>query len=181
MAFRADRTTRSRPQSSPCSAAGTAGGHPALARFTREASGTRQIPVDSSVRMCCSAGAIRKYGSSATRVPNCRPPCGPHSGDLPREDRPNLAPAGSDAPWKQRSPSAVAWAVDHGLGLREIKDRAADAAVEVAMERSGGNVHSAAARLGLTDRAVQQRQARKSSLDSECQTSEDSSSATSRQ
>ena len=75
----------------------------------------------------------------------------------------------------------MAWAVDRGLGLREIKERAAEAAVDVAVERSGGNVHSAAAMLGLTDRAIQQRQARKTGPDGACQTPEDSSSATSRQ
>lgn len=76
--------------------------------------------------------------------------------------------------------SAVAWAVDRGLGLREIKDRAAEVAVDIALERSGGSVHSAAAMLGLTDRAVQQRQARKPGPDAGRHPA-DSSSATSRQ
>lgn len=162
-----------------------------FARFCREASGTRQDPeVDTSVQDVLLRrsypGNLRDLRQLAFRIAARH--VGPGAitpGDLPREDRPQSMqlPAGSESALGSSDPlrSAVAWAVDHGLGLREIKDRAADAAVEVAMERSGGNVHSAAARLGLTDRAVQQRQARKSSLDSECQTSEDSSSATSRQ
>ncbi|KQQ90787.1 hypothetical protein ASF64_02250 [Arthrobacter sp. Leaf137] len=113
-------------------------------------------------------------------------PGGITPGDLPREDRPQASPdvsfqtqdaydggrAGAGGP-PTSDPiasgslasdplgSAVAWAVGAGLGLREIKERAAEAAVAVAVERSGGNVHAAATMLGLTDRAVQQRQARK--------------------
>jgi transcriptional regulator with GAF, ATPase, and Fis domain len=162
-----------------------------FARFCREASGMHQDPqVDSSVQDVLLRrsypGNLRDLRQLAFRIAARH--VGPGAitpGDLPREDRP-LSPqplAASNAPVGGSDPlwAAVAWAVDHGLGLREIKERTAEVAVEVAVERSGGNVHSAAAMLGLTDRAVQQRQARKSGPDGECQTPEDSSSATSHQ
>ena len=148
-------------------------------RFCREASGTRQDPeVDSSVQDVLLRrsypGNLRDLRQLAFRIAARH--VGPGAitpGDLPREDRPVSLeasslqpPAASGAPHGSSDPlgAAVAWAVDHGLGLREIKERAAEAAVDLAVERSGGNVHTAAAMLGLTDRAVQQRQARKTSL-----------------
>jgi transcriptional regulator with GAF, ATPase, and Fis domain len=161
-----------------------------FARFCREASGTRQDPqVDSSVQDVLLRrsypGNLRDLRQLAFRIAARH--VGPGAitpGDLPREDRPQSLqlPTAVDAegcgdPLR----AAVAWAVDRGLGLREIKERAAEIAVDVAVVRSGGNVHSAAAMLGLTDRAVQQRQARKSGQDAECQTTADSSSATSPQ
>lgn len=162
-----------------------------FARFCREASGTRQDPeLDSSVQDVLLRrsypGNLRDLRQLAFRIAARH--VGPGAitpGDLPREDRPLSLqrPAASEAPPRSADPlaAAVAWAVDRGLGLREIKERAAEAAVDVAVERSGGNVHSAAAMLGLTDRAVQQRQARKTGADGQCQAPEESSSATSRQ
>jgi transcriptional regulator with GAF, ATPase, and Fis domain len=144
--------------------------------FCREATGARTDPdVDAAVQDVLLRrgypGNLRDLRQLAFRIAARH--VGPGSitpGDLPREDRPHAAqpsaacqeaydggPAGAVDPLT----TAVAWAVDAGLGLREIKERAAEAAVELAVQRSGGNVHSAAAMLGLTDRAVQQRQARK--------------------
>ena len=153
-----------------------------FARFCREASGMRQDPqVDSSVQDVLLRrsypGNLRDLRQLAFRIAARH--VGPGAitpGDLPREDRPQSLqpPPAGDTPQGSGDPlrAAVAWAVDRGLGLREIKERAAEIAVDVAVERSGGNVHSAAAMLGLTDRAVQQRQARKSGPDAACQTPE---------
>lgn len=142
-----------------------------FARFCREATGVRTDPdVDPAVQDVLLRrsypGNLRDLRQLAFRIAARH--VGPGSitpGDLPREDRPAvvkpaaLAVTGISAADPLRS--AVAWAVDMGLGLREIKDRAAEVAVDVAVERSAGNVHAAAAMLGLTDRAIQQRQARK--------------------
>lgn len=182
---------------------------PLFARFCREASGARTDPeVDDSVRDMllrrAYPGNLRDLRQLAFRIAARH--VGPGAitpGDIPSEDRPDSPlpeiaaavwgthdagpfssslPAGTSGTPNAGDPlkSAVAWAVDQGLGLREIKDRAAEVAVDIAVERSGGNVHSAAAMLGLTDRAVQQRQARKAGPDLAYHRTA-SSSATSRQ
>jgi len=142
-----------------------------FARFCREATAARTDPdVDPAVQDVLLRrsypGNLRDLRQLAFRIAARH--VGPGAitpGDLPREDRPAVVtPAATAAAAISAADplrSAVAWAVDMGLGLREIKDRAAEVAVDVAVERSGGNVHAAAAMLGLTDRAVQQRQARK--------------------
>ncbi|MDT0193832.1 sigma 54-interacting transcriptional regulator [Arthrobacter sp. AB6] len=161
-----------------------------FARFCREVSGSAADPdVDASVQDVllrrAYPGNLRDLRQLAFRIAARH--VGPGAitpGDLPREDRPvsmHSAPAAGARAGGDPFRAAVAWAVDRGLGLRDIKERAAEAAVDVAVERSGGNVHSAAAMLGLTDRAIQQRQARKTGPDGACQTPADSSSATSRQ
>ncbi|MEW1948980.1 sigma 54-interacting transcriptional regulator [Pseudarthrobacter sp902506025] len=153
-----------------------------FARFCREATGARTDPdVDPAVQDVLLRrsypGNLRDLRQLAFRIAARH--VGPGAitpGDLPREDRPQAGHLGADqgqnaydgGPAGAVDPlavdplaRAVAWAVDAGLGLRDIKERAAEAAVAVAVERSGGNVHSAATMLGLTDRAVQQRQARR--------------------
>lgn len=86
-------------------------------------------------------------------------------GDLPLEDRPGCqglsAVAEPDGPVSGDPFRAAAeWAVEQGMGLSDIKEDAADMAVAVALERSGGRVREAAASLGVSDRAVQLRLAR---------------------
>jgi len=156
-----------------------------FARFCREASGARSdLEVDTSVQDVLLRrsypGNLRDLRQLAFRIAARH--VGPGAitpGDLPREDRPTSVHIVESSPQRQDGndggparagdplAAAVAWAVDAGLGLREIKERAAEAAVDVAVERSGGNVHSAAAMLGLTDRAVQQRQARKTGIEAD--------------
>ena len=46
-----------------------------------------------------------------------------------------------------------------GAGLKEITRAAAETAIRIALEEEQDNVHRAALRLGLTDRAVQLRRA----------------------
>ncbi|SLK13680.1 sigma-54-dependent Fis family transcriptional regulator [Arthrobacter sp. P2b] len=170
-----------------------------FARFCREASGARTDPeVDTTVQDVLLRrtypGNLRDLRQLAFRIAARH--VGPGAitpGDLPREDRPTSMKAfealqqcqdtndGGPASAVDPLTRAVARAVDAGLGLREIKERAAEIAVDVALQQSGGNVHAAAAMLGLTDRAVQQRQARKTGHDEERQYSTDNSSATSRQ
>lgn len=89
-------------------------------------------------------------------------------GDLPVEDRPKALghPAtveGRESAVEDGDPFRVAavWALEHGLGLGDIKEGAGNMAVEVALERCGGKVSQAAAMLGVSDRAVQQRLVRK--------------------
>jgi transcriptional regulator with GAF, ATPase, and Fis domain len=82
-------------------------------------------------------------------------------GDLPQEERPagelhvvDWRDEGFDAPIRR--------ALASGAGLRDITAAARDAAVAVAVEHEGGNLRRAAARLGVTTRALQLRRARTS-------------------
>ena len=50
-------------------------------------------------------------------------------------------------------------AIEMGIGLKEIGQRTSDLAVQMALDREDGNLQRAAARLGVTDRALQIRQA----------------------
>lgn len=135
-------------------------------------------------------GNLRDLRQLAARVASRH--VGPGSitpGDLPAEDRPGSA----DSPVEAREQAVAAvpvepfraaadWALDHGLGLSEIKEGAADMAVAAALERCGGRVREAAAALGISDRAVQLRLAERSRrADRRSQTPAVSSAESSRQ
>jgi transcriptional regulator with GAF, ATPase, and Fis domain len=79
-------------------------------------------------------------------------------GDIPRGDRPTACATGSD--WQtDHLETAIRRALELGIGLKEIGRAAAEAAIRIALEQEHENVHRAAVRLGLTDRAVQLRRA----------------------
>jgi transcriptional regulator with GAF, ATPase, and Fis domain len=83
-------------------------------------------------------------------------------GDIPRTDRPTVA---TDADWRdERFESAIRNALELGVGLKEISRTAAETAIRLALEQEQDNVHRAALRLGLTDRAVQLRRANQRAL-----------------
>ena len=77
-------------------------------------------------------------------------------GDIPRMDRPaaHAAPSGWQTDHLER---AIRDALELGVGLKEIGRAAAETAIRIALEQEDDNVHRAAVRLGLTDRAVQLR------------------------
>jgi transcriptional regulator with GAF, ATPase, and Fis domain len=80
-------------------------------------------------------------------------------GDVPERERP-LRPAGVRPYWPDKSfEGAIRHAVELGIGLKEIGQSAADLATRVVLEQEGGNLQRAAARLGVTDRALQIRRA----------------------
>jgi transcriptional regulator with GAF, ATPase, and Fis domain len=80
-------------------------------------------------------------------------------GDVARGERPSQ-PSGGGRCWPDRSfEEAIRDAVERGIGLKEIGQVAGDLATQVALEQEGGNVQRAAARLGVTDRALQLRRA----------------------
>jgi transcriptional regulator with GAF, ATPase, and Fis domain len=79
-------------------------------------------------------------------------------GDVPEDERPsgrairvNWCDAGFDR--------AIQQAIGLGVGLKEISQRAAEAAIRMAVHRENGNLRLAAKRLGVTDRALQLRRA----------------------
>ncbi|MBX3606684.1 MAG: sigma-54-dependent Fis family transcriptional regulator [Piscinibacter sp.] len=76
-------------------------------------------------------------------------------GDVPLEERPG---ATLGARWPDPAfQAAVGQAVELGIGLNEIGNAAKDLAVQLALEREGHNLHRAAERLQVSDRALQLR------------------------
>ncbi|MBX3747229.1 MAG: sigma-54-dependent Fis family transcriptional regulator [Verrucomicrobiae bacterium] len=80
-------------------------------------------------------------------------------GSIPEGDRLEAArELGSD--WTSGDLEvALRRALAGGAGLQEIKERTADTAIGIALRDARGNVHQAALRLRVTDRAVQMRRA----------------------
>jgi len=79
-------------------------------------------------------------------------------GDLPEEERPPIEPGPADwyaGPFE----AAVRRALSLGVGLKEISRAAENAAIRIAVGAESGNLQRAAARLGVTDRALQMRRA----------------------
>lgn len=104
-------------------------------------------------------GNVRDLRQLVTRICHRHAGSGPITiGDIPDEDR--IGCDGSAAPWPESSfRSAVRVAVDLGIGMKDIGQAATELAIELALEREGGNLQRAAARLGVTDRALQIRRA----------------------
>lgn len=80
-------------------------------------------------------------------------------GSIPAGDRQEAArELGSD--WTSGELEvAIRRALAGGAGLQEIKERTADTAIGIALRDARGNIHQAAIRLRVTDRAVQMRRA----------------------
>lgn len=80
------------------------------------------------------------------------------AGDIPEQDFPteeNLQPSWPDEILEK----TIADAVTLGVGLKEISQVTAETAVRIAIRSEKGNLQRAASRLGVTDRALQLRQA----------------------
>ena len=80
------------------------------------------------------------------------------TGDIPPEERPTW---GHDrAAWRDQTfERSIRVALAMGVGLKEIGRIAEDTAVRIAIGEHAGNLQRAAARLGVTDRALQLRRA----------------------
>jgi transcriptional regulator with GAF, ATPase, and Fis domain len=80
-------------------------------------------------------------------------------GDLPDDER---LPTARCSRWQEGDFAAcIRRALGRGAGLKEIGDAAADVAVDLALQESGGSVRAASDRLGVTPRALQLRAARR--------------------
>jgi transcriptional regulator with PAS, ATPase and Fis domain len=80
------------------------------------------------------------------------------AGDIPEDERPSIDPGPRewcDGPFEL----AVRRAVAMGTSLKQISQATADLAIRIATEDESGNLHRAAQRLGVTDRALQLRRA----------------------
>ena len=80
-------------------------------------------------------------------------------GDIPDDER---EPPARDRDWRDDGfERSVRTALERGMGLKEVADAAADAAVRIAVADAGGNLRRASSRLGVTARALQLRRAAK--------------------
>lgn len=115
---------------------------------------TRQFLLDRAY-----PGNVRELKQLVTQLRRRHVGPGPITvGDIPESER----DARSRAPLNWRDAQfdhAILRALDSGVGLREIAAFAADAAIRLAMEAEGGSLKRAAAKLGVTDRALQLRKA----------------------
>jgi DNA-binding NtrC family response regulator len=103
-------------------------------------------------------GNVRDLRQFMSRVAARHVGSGPISvGDIPPDDRPADATHLAD---DLDLESAVRQALGRGLTLKDITQRAGDTAVRVALEDERWNLQRAAARLGVTNRALQLRRAR---------------------
>jgi transcriptional regulator with GAF, ATPase, and Fis domain len=80
-------------------------------------------------------------------------------GDVPEDERPAAAAVDGRAALQSQLVAAARQAIHLGLGLKEIGQFAADCAIQAALDEEQGNLHRAAARLDVTDRALQLRRA----------------------
>jgi DNA-binding NtrC family response regulator len=79
-------------------------------------------------------------------------------GDIPEEDRPSANSIPIE--WCDESfDLSIGRALAQGVPLKEIGRAAEDAAMRMAVGSEAGNLHRAARRLGVTDRALQLRRA----------------------
>ena len=77
-------------------------------------------------------------------------------GDIPEDERPHGSEPEAQA---QSLELAIRHELARGAGLKAISRAAAAAAIRVALGEANGNLHLAARRLGVTDRALQMRRA----------------------
>ena len=80
-------------------------------------------------------------------------------GDLPPDERRGAAELMRKAWHDSAYQCAIRRALARGLGLKQISKVTAEVAIETALADEDGNLHRAARRLGVTDRALQLRRA----------------------
>jgi transcriptional regulator with GAF, ATPase, and Fis domain len=104
-------------------------------------------------------GNVRELRQLIARIASRHIGKGPVSaGDVPDDERPVGDHLSSD--WRNSAfESCVRNALAAGAGLRDISHAAADMAMRIAVSDEDGNLQKAAARLGVTDRALQIRRA----------------------
>jgi transcriptional regulator with GAF, ATPase, and Fis domain len=137
---------------------------PLARHFLAEAFGDREPPdLDPAVRDYLTArdypGNVRNLRRVVLQMAHRHVGPGPISpGDLPEGERPRPEDPGEE--WRDEGfERAVRRALARGLGLKEISSAAAEAAVDIALADSEGNLQQAAGRLQVTDRALQMRRA----------------------
>lgn len=126
--------------------------------------GSETTELDSAVRdylmLRSYPGNIRDLRQVVIRMAKRHVGRGPITvGDIPEDESP-FAAGMAEGEWKNTGfENGIRRALSLGVSLKEIGQGAADVAVRIALEDAGGNLQSAAHRLGVTDRALQLRRA----------------------
>jgi DNA-binding NtrC family response regulator len=105
------------------------------------------------------AGNVRDLKQLVTRIVQHHVGPGPiTAGDIPDDERPRGADKLTNS-YEEALENAIRSAVASGVSLKEIERAAGELAERIVIEEEQGNVQRAAARLGVTDRALQMRRA----------------------
>lgn len=80
-------------------------------------------------------------------------------GDIPKENILDASSKEGGTAFRESLATALSLGLSMGLGLKEIGQVAQDAVVQIVLDQEDGNLQMAAARLGVTDRALQLRRA----------------------
>ncbi len=136
---------------------------PLARHFLRELAGEPVPEVDQAVWDVIVnrsyPGNVRELRHVVTRIFSRYVGEGPiTSGDIPEDERP-VSITGSPALSPASLEDAVRDALGRGWTLREMKAAVGEKAFDIALAEEEGNLHRAAARLGVTDRALQRRRA----------------------
>jgi transcriptional regulator with GAF, ATPase, and Fis domain len=102
-------------------------------------------------------GNVRDLRNLAFRISQKHVGNGPVTvGDIPMEERP--PPGEEHSSWRDLTfERCIRKSISLGATLREITTGASDTAISIAIADEDGNLHRAARRLGLSDRALQER------------------------
>ncbi|HEV2840911.1 MAG TPA: sigma 54-interacting transcriptional regulator [Chthoniobacterales bacterium] len=138
---------------------------PLTRHFLRQLCDARHIPEpDAAVRDYLLTrdypGNARELRQLVTRMLSRHVGDGPLTvGDLPPDERLAAAQHMQSAWHDSAFQCAIRRALAMGLGLKEISSQTADVTIQTALADESGNLHRAARRLGVTDRALQMRRA----------------------
>lgn len=106
------------------------------------------------------AGNVRELRQLAHRIAKRHVGNGPITiGDIPENERQSAAESERRAWHDGEFERPIRRALAAGAGLKEITQRAAETVIQIALAETEGNLQRAAARLKVTDRALQMRRA----------------------
>jgi transcriptional regulator with GAF, ATPase, and Fis domain len=138
---------------------------PLTRHVLRQLCGSRRIPEpDPAIRDYLLTreypGNVRDLRQLLTRMVSRHVGDGPLTvGDLPPDERLAATECGQKVWHDGAFQCAIRRALSLGLGLKEINSQTAEVAIQTALADEDGNLHRAARRLGVTDRALQMRRA----------------------
>ncbi len=127
--------------------------------FLSELTGRSDVPIDGCVAALLERrdypGNVRDLRQLAARIVASHVGPGPiTAGDVPEEERPARSADAADAV-RDRLEHAVQGALAAGVGYRDIREWAGDAAVRLTIRQCGDDLQEAARLLGVTDRMLQ--------------------------
>ena len=131
-----------------------------LSRFLPDAPVALDPAVSEILRARDYPGNVRDLRQLALRTSARHVGPGPVTpGDLPESEWPNRSSPTDGTEAVNGLEAAVRRTLVGGATLKDVREAATEAAMRVALDDAGGNLHRAAMRLGVTDRALQLRRA----------------------